>query len=482
MTIPINDPNLVALYRFEEAPYISGQQLNNATAATRYFGLNTMQTSGSDVVSVSGAVPLSSGVFIGSGLADDTGTPFAKGDFFGVSATSGNISGLQATSGDSISFGGWISVSGIEGGGDWNIINRWSDTGDDDGIWFNLNLVKSFNEMKYEANIGTESGSNSTHVQSPPVIDSTTSGTYQHVVAVANGAAGTLDLYISGVQVSGRIDTGNGAFVYAPEGSGTALDLIMPFRIGAITADSTDLYTSADFGFQGSGEFSELFFMNRALSSGEVFSLFESGFVASTFSADSDDYDTLKDNIGVQSSLSTIQITAWDANNAADPSGSRHMTSGYHPSWLKIVGEGAGSGLNFGRITQHTTSGIKAITIRNTTNATILNNIRFWMSDISAFAGVTGWEVSQHIDSKWLPNLTLPSGSGTVSRTLAAASSIFQSDGATVISGGVIDGTVTSGESGISQYIYLSFHTNENFTPSTYGPTGFVFRITSDNV
>jgi hypothetical protein len=48
------------------------------------------------------------------------------------------------------------------------------------------------------------------------------------------------------------------------------------------------------------------------------------------------------------------------------------------------------------------------------------------------------------------------------------------------MSGATIDGTLTTGESGISQYIYLSFVTNNDFVPDTYGPTGFGFRLTMD--
>ena len=195
----------------------------------------------------------------------------------------------------------------------------------------------------------------------------------------------------------------------------------------------------------------------------------------------SDVNDTQKDNLGAALAL-TVQMTAWNANNAANPSGVRHMTSGYHPAWLKILGIGGGSGLNFGSITQHTSSGIKAVTFRNTAPESAITNMRFWMSDISAFAGVSGWDVAQHVDSKWLPNLTLPSGSGTVGRSLGAATSVLQSDLSTTMSGGTLDGTSISGESGISQYIYLSFATDENFSPATYGPGGFIFRLTTDNV
>jgi hypothetical protein len=389
-------------------------------------------------------------------------------------AQSGNASGVDATSSQDISWGTWVLLGGDNtpsqsfydimgqnalGSGGWKLGAHSGAALDPEWAW--------------RAEIGITNGATTTVIRN---VDNLMSGVWQHVVCTVDTDATTdnVKIYVSGVLRA----SGDATVAPAPSGTHPSTRLFC-------TSSKTSEVISNACGSRGV-ILGETFFMRRTLTEGEVAGIFSSGFVAvpaGTGILQSDISDSLKDTIGAQAAASSIlQFTAWNANNAADPTGSRHMTSGYHPAWLKVIGEGSTSGLNFGTITQHTASGIKAITFRNTTPETAINNIRFWMSDVSAFAGVTGWEVSMHVDSQWLPNLTLPSGSGVVSRTLAAASSILQSNGSATISGGTLDGNLPSGESGVSQYIYLSFVTNGDFVPNTYGPTGFNFRITADNV
>ncbi len=197
--------------------------------------------------------------------------------------------------------------------------------------------------------------------------------------------------------------------------------------------------------------------------------------------SNSDTNDTLKDNLDVEStSGSVIIMTAWDPTELANPSGIRHATSGFHPAFIQVLGLGSTSGLSFGELLQTTTSGTKAVVFRNASTGTIISNMRLWIDDSSAL-GTSGWNVSAHINSNWL-NLTLPSGSGILGKTLETAISVLRSDLGTTISGYELDGTVQSGEQEVSQYIYLAFNADTELIPSTYGPDGFGFRLTFDNV
>ena len=466
--VSTTDIDLVFLYRY--ATFIEDGVLDNSSQSPIYSGFNSMAVSGA----FSSFVTREAGPGVSAPSSSGALSSGSFGELFHLPATpaqSGNASGIDVSSTQDFSFGGWFMSSFT------------SDFLDFMGKWafgtnmrsYGLESRTGVSPAKYwSVEVGISNGSSTASVASP---FESTENTWEHVVCTVD-SAGTTDnirLYISGVLAA------SGSATVSPGTSGAH----PPFRIFSNTSSTSEGILNGVGG--DGGKAAETFLIRRILTSGEVAGVYESGFISppavSSGILQSDINDTLKDNIGAQTaSVSELRVTAWDANNAADPSGFRHMTSGYHPSWIGVVADDSASGLNFGNINQSTASGIKAITFRNITNNTAIGNLKFWMSDVSAFAGITGWEVSQHIDSKWLPNLTLPSGSGVVSRTLGDAATVLQSDGNTTISGGTLLGTSTSGESGISQYIYLSFVTNSDFTPSNYGPAGFVFRITTDNV
>jgi hypothetical protein len=462
----INDVNLVCLYRYTNFTDSGAEVLDNSTESTVYTGLNTMSVSGGiEKVEGPGAnAPSSSGARASGGGIEIFHLPRSP-------AQSGNASGIDISSSQDHSFGGWFLspfTSDFE-----DFMGKWAIAAGARSYAMQGRTGTSPSRF-WRAEIGASNGGSTATVDSP---FTAAENAYEHVVCTvdADTATNNVRLYVSGILVA------SGSITVSPGTSGAH----PPFRILGNSAGASESVLNGIS--SAGGQVAETFFMNRTLTSGEVAGVFASGFVAVPAAGsgffNSDEQDTLKDNVGPQSaSTSSIPITAWNGNERADPSGFRHMTSGSHPGWLKILEVGGGSGLNFGQISQGTASGIRAITFRNATTGTKINNMKFWAYDLSAFNGIVGYDIALHIDSKWLPNLTLPSGSGVVGRSLAAASSVLRSDGHTEISGYSLAGHIPSGEQEISQYIYLSFDTNSDFTPNTYGPTGFEFRVTADNL
>jgi len=460
----IDEVDLVCLYRFTS--FDSVGMLDSSSESPVYTGLNSMSLSGTleKVEGPGNKAPLSSGVRMSGGGIELFHLPYSP-------AQSGNASGISAASTQDMSFGGWM-LSPFS-----------ADFKDFIGMWAFGTGMRSYviqgrtgvtPSRYWKIQVGTTNGDTTVGISSP---FTAAENTYEHVVCTIDSAttSDNIRIYISGILVT------SGSTTFSPGVSGAH----PPLRLGGTSASTSEQLANSLA--SAGGQLAEVFMIRRILSSGEVAGVYESGFISRPIAgsgfSNSDELDTLKDTIGPQStSASTIVMTAWNANESADPSGIRHMTSGYHPAWIKMLDTGSTSGLNFGSINQNTISGIKAITFRNSTPETTLNNIKFWLSNESAFVGINGWEVAQHIDSEWLPNLVLSSGSGLVGRSLAVASSVLQSDGSTTISGATLNGVSISGESGVSQYIYVSFETNNDFTAGTYGPTGFTFRITADNI
>ena len=290
-------------------------------------------------------------------------------------------------------------------------------------------------------------------------------------MATVDGTIDTAFLYISGIPVASST-----SITLSPGTSGNAQ---FPIRIGAHRSFSSQGNANAVGG--ESGIIAEAFFMDRVLTPAEVAGYSASGFVNETGVSESDPEDSLKDTIGAKS-LSSVDIraTAWNPTDSADPSGARQIESGAHPAYIQVLT--VESGLSFGEILQSTASGVKAITFKNATPDTSVSNMRFWNDDRSAFGAVVGYEVAEHIDSSWLVNPVLASGSGIVGKTLDTASTVLRSDGFASISGYTTSTTSISGEQEVSQYIYIALETNSDFTAGTYGPGGFGFRITVDNV
>jgi hypothetical protein len=466
------DADLVFLYRYTAFDTVGDEVLDNESASAVYTGLNTSSVSGAlekvdgPGIQASG----SSGVRASGGSLETFHLPHSPDQ-------SGNASGIDGASDQDFSMGGWFMIGHDTSPSQafYDFLGKYAVGSNMRSFKMGCNSGASGPEWAWRCDIGNTAGDAALSLRN---VDLLVSGVWQHVVVTVDSdtTSNNVKMFVSGILRT------SGSTTYAPGTSG-AYPSFRQFATNSSTAE----FNSNACGGRGA-QLAEIFYIRRELTEAEVLGVFNSGIIEGTAVVapntgvfQSDLNDTLKDTIGPQSiSASEIRLTAWDANNAANPSGVRHMTSGYHPAWIENISTG-GSGLNFGRINQHTASGIKAITFRNITPETAINNIRFWMPDTTAFGAVTGWEVSEHVNSLWLPNLTLPSGSGVVGRVLGDATAILQSDGSATISGATLDGASISGESGISQYIYLSFVTNENFVPDTYGPTGFGFRLTMDN-
>lgn len=454
----IDDVNLAFLGRFN--PFYD--EVNEAflalnhSASPYYKGLNTFQVSGTPVKD--SLVP--AGAPSGSGLKLDSAS-----DCLHLSVTSGNASGMEIESTSQFSFGffGYMTEEFLF---DRSWFTKHSSAAG--GSYYRLQASSGgINEFNWELTLGGSNGTASYLVGSPYDI---ALDQYESVVATVDGTTDTAFLYISGIPVASST-----SITLSPGSSGNAQ---FPIRIGCHRAFSSQGVTNAVGG--ESGVMAEVFFMDRVLTPAEVAGYSASGFVARTGVSESDPQDSLKDNIGAQSATAVdVRVTAWDPTDSADPSGARNIESGAHPAYIQVLT--VESGLAFGDILQSTVSGVKALTIKNATSGTNIDNIRFWNDDRSAFAGIVGYEVAEHIDSAWLVNPVLASGSGIVGKTLDSASTVLRSDGFASISGYTVDTTSISGEQEVSQYIYIALQTNSDFTPGTYGPGGFGFRVTVDN-
>lgn len=473
--------NLVALYRFVELSGLPGGtsgMLFNRSQSTIYGGYNDMSISGgangievrTPDATVLSQAPKTSGARCSGSSLEIFHLPFAP-------SASGNASGIDASSSQDMSFGGWF----LFGYDDTppaqfaDFMGKWANAAGQQSYVLGAQSGATPPEWKWRAGIGITNGDSTTNVSSPYLL---TSGKYEHVVCTINAqsASNNVRLYVSGLAVA------TGSITFSPGTSGA----FPHFRIGSTISAGAEFVNNA-VGSRGA-EFAEVFLIRRNLTAEQVSGIYTYGFQDGiepppSGMSNSDLNDSQKDNLGEQSSgLSRLAFTAWRNTESANPSGIRHATSGFHPAWIQLIGHGASSGLNFGSILQGTASGVKVITFRNTTPNTRISGMKIWMSDFGDLP-TSGWNISYHCNSRWLPNLTLPSGSGVIGRSYAAASSVLRSDGGLTISGYQLDGTVQSGEQEISQYVYLGFVTDGNFTPpGTYGPDGFAFRVSAYNV
>lgn len=464
------DADLVALYRFEN--FVSDGYLSNRSLAPAWSGYNNMDTSGTPVQADHVPALLPSG----SGAQFDN---FSDAFHVHVSGGGGTVpqSGLEVDSNTAFSFGFWGKISGVFDN-DRSWFTKWSSA--TSGAYYRLQASSGTGgtNMHWSLTLGTSNGTSSAAIENTSLVSSI--GNYEFVCATVDPSASTAILYVSGLPVASSV-----ALSFSPGPSG--VDIIdVPIRLGAHRSFSSMGLTNAIGG--DSGLMANAFFLRRALTQLEVSGIYQSGFASGSAPeipvsgmSNSDLNDTLKDNIGAQSSSgSTMIITAWDVTDPADPSGYRHMTSGLHPAFIKVLGQGSTSGLSFGNLLQTTSSGTKAIVFRNATSGNNVDNMRFWLKDYGAFPS-SGWNVAVHVNSKWLPNLILPSGSGILGKSLGDAVTVLRSDGATSISGYELDGTSSSGEQEVSQYIYIAFNADTELAPATYGYDDFGFHLTLDN-
>ncbi len=455
----VTDNNLVALYRFKT--WVEDEALVNISESPTYTGLNTMQVSGTSVRD--GDVPANAPS--GSGVKFDS-----SADSFHISMTSGNASGLEVASGMRFSFGFFGRPGQMHNGDRSWFTKHHSNTS---GSFYRLQSASGGdNILNWELTLGRSNGGSNLLIASPFTINT---GVYESVVAVVDTVADTAILYVSGVPAASSTSV-----QYSPGPSGWGQS---PVRLGNHRSFSSQGNTNA-VGFE-SGLMAEAFFMDRALTEDEVQGYHASGFRAGQGafvpSDDSNTNDSQKDNIGtISTDAPTLRITAWNATDAANPSGMRHTESGSHPAFVKVIG--TGSGITFNRAIFNGVSDPLALTVRNVTPSKVVSGIKVWLQNEAAFAGVDGYEVSARIKSEWDPNLEMGSGGGFLARNFAAASSVLRSDLGLTINGVVAQSNATSGEPDVSQYIYLALHTDGNFIPGTYGPSGFNIRITSDFV
>jgi hypothetical protein len=461
------DVDLVALYRFER--FIASGYLPNRSTAPLWSAYNNMDTSGSPTQAPDVPALLPSG----SGVTFDSGA-----EIFHIHPTGGGgsspQSGLEVSSDTPFSFGFWAKPSGAFNN-DRSYFAKW--TSASPGAYYRLQSSETVDTLHWSLTLGRTNGTSSVTIEDTS--NMIVSGNFEFVCATVDPDNDTAILYVSGLPVASSV-----ALSFSPGPSGVD-SIDVPIRLGGHRGSTSMGITNA-VGIED-GLMSHAFFIKRALTQLEVSGIYQSGMpsgsapeavVSGMFNSDLN--DTLKDNIGAQSaSAATLIMTAWDPTDLADPSGQRHITTGIHPAFVKVLGPGSTSGLPFGELLQTTASGTKAITFRNATPGTNVGNLRFWLRDYGAFPS-SGWNVAVHVNSEWL-NLTLPSGSGILGKTLGDAASVLRSDGFTSISGYTIDGTSPSGEEETSQYIYIAFNADTELAPGTYGYDDFGFRLTVDN-
>jgi hypothetical protein len=459
----INDNNLVFLYRY--ATFLTDEKLLNDSQSPTYTGLNTMSLSGANIAQVAGPgsqAPLSSGCQI-TGFSTLFHLPFPN--------QSGNSSGCQTLDASQFSFGGWIRthknhtnqrdmISSLAFG---TAMRRYL-----------LQTSSGSTGFHYRLRVGTSNGSNTVTVTGCTI----TADEYQHVICTIDGTttSDNLRIYCSGQLVA------SGSTTYDP-GSESTSGLHPGVRLFAgWSASSEGIVNSIS---TSSGSMAGTFYMNRLLTEAEVNNIFQSGFQAPavTGNSESDTPDTQKDNIGdITPVVPSLHMTAWDATEAADPTGMRHATSGIHPAFKRMLGLGSTSGIRFNDVRQTEVSDPIAITFRLASSDVTISNMKFWAPDLTVFTGLVGFDIAQEIASEWQGgSITLSSGLENVGKTLGTASSVLRSDKFDAISGVVRDTLPdTSGEGEVSQYIYIAFESNNDFTPGDYGFDNFKFRITTD--
>ncbi len=463
--VNINDNDLVFLYRYTNFDAADDQKLTNLTQAPLYINRNLMALSGvvEKVDGPGSSAPLSSGARASGNLPELFHLPLIS--------QSGNASGVDFSTSQDFSFGGWFLHGDHASSQNLTYMGKHS-FGGGNVRSFALSVNSgSSPQFAWRAQIGTSNGTSSTAVRGAYTV---ASGAWEHIVCTvdADTSSDNIILYVSGIMVA------SGSATVSPGTSGGH----PPFRLFGDTSSTSEGMFNVVASTDRGGIMAETMLFHRTLSTSEVLGIYQSGVQAAAGAiSDSDTNDTQKDNqASGAGTTATIVLTAWDASDSADPSGIRHTTSGFHPAFIKILGIGGGSGLDFGTFVQGSPSSPKAITFRANDTGNILHDMRVWSSDLSAFAGVIGYEPTLHINSDWIPNLVLPSGSGVVGKNLAAASSILRSDGNTTLSGYVTHDASQSGEQEISQYVYLAIDTSNDMTAGDYGNSGFEFRVTYD--
>lgn len=168
-------------------------------------------------------------------------------------------------------------------------------------------------------------------------------------------------------------------------------------------------------------------------------------------------------------SFPSVHFYAYDTSETTDPSGSRHILFG-HPAFIKELGSGIASGLNFGDLRINLTTGsapatiasrVQAVIFRNATVGTTISNMRIFNKDHTALQ--TDWSILQYATSGiWQPNPIWPSGiHSELTKQVPASQNLFRQDGQGSLVG--------ISDANVSQYIYMNIIVSSDHPLGSYG-------------
>lgn len=176
------------------------------------------------------------------------------------------------------------------------------------------------------------------------------------------------------------------------------------------------------------------------------------------------------------------------AASGVNPSGQRHLTS--HPSFVKVLGIGAGQYMDFGtkninsgKQTSLTTSVTAFVENFNSANEAVFN-LRFHITNFSAWTAGS-YNFNGFTSGVWFQNLVLNDASGYFVPTEVPSGQNWWRD-----AGGVFDRddvafqeiTGSGSDSQVTMPFYLSITADTDVPPKAYGGDagGFVYRLTYD--
>ena len=167
------------------------------------------------------------------------------------------------------------------------------------------------------------------------------------------------------------------------------------------------------------------------------------------------------------------------AVSGVSPSGDRHLKT--HASYVKELGIAASQYLNFGSLNisngkqSSPTKAVVAMVDNMNDALSALFNLKFWLSDVSAFTGGT-YYLNGLASGVWIQNAALTDASGMfVPIVLPSGQNIWRQDGGDEIIASGLDSQVT-------QYFYLSTTLDIDVPVGIKGGDsgGFVYRFTYD--
>jgi hypothetical protein len=177
--------------------------------------------------------------------------------------------------------------------------------------------------------------------------------------------------------------------------------------------------------------------------------------------------------------IPTIQFSAWNNTELANPIGTRHLVSGSF-AYTKLLGTGCSNAMTFGNLTldlanndPYASSDVVVLNfcVPNfdtlvASGLSTVNNFRLWLPSGSGTASThPGVSLQYYINSSWLPNLTFPSGFGqTFSSTIPLTANVARIDGQLEL--------LAYNDSNVSQWIYMRLFADSSLPVGTYGICG----------